>query len=405
MWDLLKEPFDLQTWEEFLKHSKCKLEPFQPVLTQFCEALSKALFNHPQIKQFPDVMALAFWLRPAHLEELHSHFKTLTSSDQVLVPRGLAFHIAPANVETLFAYSWVLSLLVGNANIVRVPSKQAPSLTLLFEQIEALLAQPSYLAIQETTRLVQYGHQEEITAAFSAYADVRLIWGGNETIRSIRQIPLKPMAKEIVFGDRFAYACIHAQHYQDASEKEKRRLAHEFYNDVFWYDQMACSSPRLALWVGTPEVARQASHNFYRRLQQVIEDKHFVLPLGSLLQKQTSIYDQALSQKTKEYRTYGEILTVLEIEQFDSRTYLPEGAGFLLHLVLPDLHEIARLVSAEDQTLVYAGFTRQELLQLARELNGRGLDRLVPLGRALHFDYRWDGYHLLMELTRLVQVE
>jgi hypothetical protein len=37
-------------------------------------------------------------------------------------------------------------------------------------------------------------------------------------------------------------------------------------------------------------------------------------------------------------------------------------------------------------------------------VNGRGVDRIVPLGQALTFDYRWDGYNLLQELTRHVYI-
>ena len=35
------------------------------------------------------------------------------------VPRGLALHITPANVDTMFLYSFAVSLLAGNLNVVR----------------------------------------------------------------------------------------------------------------------------------------------------------------------------------------------------------------------------------------------------------------------------------------------
>ena len=38
-------------------------------------------------------------------------------------PRGLVFHLPPQNVETVFLYSWALSYLAGNANIVRLPQE------------------------------------------------------------------------------------------------------------------------------------------------------------------------------------------------------------------------------------------------------------------------------------------
>jgi len=38
-------------------------------------------------------------------------------------------------------------------------------------------------------------------------------------------------------------------------------------------------------------------------------------------------------------------------------------------------------------------------------LNGRGIDRIVPLGKALTFNRYWDGYDLLAEMIRHVYVE
>ena len=43
-----------------------------------------------------------------------------------------------------------------------------------------------------------------------------------------------------------------------------------------------------------------------------------------------------------------------------------------------------------------------DLLQLAY---GEGIDRIVRLGNALKFDYVWDGYNLIQELSRTVYFE
>jgi hypothetical protein len=61
-------------------------------------------------------------------------------------------------------------------------------------------------------------------------------------------------------------------------------------------------------------------------------------------------------------------------------------------------------VTRKDQTLTAHGFTSEELTAFARSLHGRGIDRIVPFGEALSFGSLWDGYDLLAELTRTVQV-
>ena len=50
------------------------------------------------------------------------------------------------------------------------------------------------------------------------------------------------------------------------------------------------------------------------------------------------------------------------------------------------------------------GVEQTEAEQFVRDLCGRGVDRIVPIGAALNFDPAWDGYDLFVELTRQVSV-
>ncbi|MFC6804089.1 acyl-CoA reductase [Deinococcus caeni] len=40
------------------------------------------------------------------------------------MPRGLVFHVPPANVDTIFIYSWLMSVLAGNRNVIRLSSRE-----------------------------------------------------------------------------------------------------------------------------------------------------------------------------------------------------------------------------------------------------------------------------------------
>ena len=53
----------------------------------------------------------------------------------------------------------------------------------------------------------------------------------------------------------------------------------------------------------------------------------------------------------------------------------------------------------------YFGFRTAELRDLGQRLNGRGVDRFVPIGQALTFNRFWDRMDLLQELTRRVYIE
>ncbi len=81
------------------------------------------------------------------------------------VPRGTVFHIPPANVDTIFMYSWVLSMLMGNRNIVRLSRRSTPQVELIIKTFNRVLE--SHKDVATTTSIVSYGHEEEITREIS----------------------------------------------------------------------------------------------------------------------------------------------------------------------------------------------------------------------------------------------
>lgn len=357
------------------------LTPFEETLTQFCEALSKALFAEGELH--PELTALAFWLRKSQIESLRDRFRSLERAGERIVPRGVAFHIAPANVETLFVYSWILSLLVGNANVVRLPSRQSPATSLLLVIVQNLLHR--FDKIAQSTQLLSYGHEEEVTAAISKEADVRLIWGGDATVATIRKIPLKIAGKDLVFPDRYAFAA-----FRSPPEPEL------FFRDLFWYDQRTCASPRTLFWLGA-----KYPEEFYKSVAEVAKKRGYELPLSARLNKMTEIYRAALELPVTGVVHFGP-LSVVSLEQFVPACRNFGGDGLLFHVAVPSVDPIAEMVIQKDQTLVHHGLSEQELEQLA--LSGKGLDRIVPVGSALQFSEVWDGYDLLVELTKRVVV-
>ena len=98
------------------------LPSFDKASLAFVEALSSALMRMPEARMYPELTALAFWMRKANLERLRTDLEQ-RQGNALLVPRGTVLHIAPSNVDTIFVYSWFLSLLTGNRNIVRFSSK------------------------------------------------------------------------------------------------------------------------------------------------------------------------------------------------------------------------------------------------------------------------------------------
>ncbi|HEX4809726.1 MAG TPA: acyl-CoA reductase [Bryobacteraceae bacterium] len=394
---------DLSELISQLTDSRARSAPFRDGTLDFCAQLSTAIFRDSEARRYPELQALAFWMRKAELLRLKRDFEAQSISTTLLVPRGLVFHLPPSNVDTIFIYSWILSALTGNANIIRMSERAAgAALTVchLFNQV----AKDSDPAIARNTAILRYGHQREITAAISAVANVRVIWGGDATVETIRTIPLPPHAQELTFPDRYSLSVLHGANYCGLDEAAKQSLATQFYNDMYWFDQMACSSPRLVIWAGSKSETAEASAAFYDHLAEEIGRKQYSLATGPRLNKLTFAYRAVLDRPIATVREAGPECVVLELEEAMKLDRNHCGGGLLFQARADRLLNIAPWIDRRDQTLTHFGFTLEELRELAVTLNGRGIDRMAPIGQALNFHRFWDGYDLLKEFTRTVHI-
>jgi hypothetical protein len=376
--------------------------PFHPLRIAFSDAVSRELFRHPGARAFPELSALAFWLRRAAVTRLAERFRATQPPGALRVPRGLVFHVPPTNVDTLFAYSLLASVLVGNINLVRV-SRHRPTeqVSLLCEVLRETLAQVEFSELGDELSVIAYGHEPEPTALASARADVRLLWGGDDTVRRLRAVPVAPGAHELTFGDRFSFAALHAAAVLDG---DARDLAERLFNDAYWFDQLACASPRLLIWVGDEAATEQARPRLLAELEQVIADKGYRLPAAAAIAKLTFVYGAAIDRQVRAVHRAGNELVVICLEDLNGFDREHPGGGVFFDARIDTLGELVGFVERRDQTMTTYGFAAEELTALARSLRGGGVDRIVSIGSALSFDSLWDGYDLLAELTRTVAV-
>jgi hypothetical protein len=378
------------------------LAPFSDAVLAFCADYSRALFKDSESARFPELQALAFWMRKAELVRLREEFGKLATAHTVLAPRGLVFHIPPANVDTIFVYSWLVSVLTGNRNIIRLSQRVSPQTEVLSRVFNATLATAAP-ELRRNTVMLRYGHEREITEAISAAVDVRVLWGGDETIKSIRSIPLPPHATELTFPDRYSFAVIHAKQYLSAEPARRQRLAEEVFNDTFWFDQMACSSPRIVFWHGEPHDAEIASGELLTLLQAHAERKGYQVQPQTRLDRFAFACRAVLDERASHYQDLQQI-TILRVDQFEQLSREHCGGGLLFQHRISALDELVPFIQRRDQTMTYFGYEAAELKNFAGQLNGLGVDRIVPAGQALNFHRYWDGYDLLQELTRHVYI-
>jgi hypothetical protein len=370
--------------------------PFDDSVVEFLNSLSKILMKSREAKAYPDVITLGFWMRKSSVLAFKERF--VTDSSDIKIGRGVAFHIAPSNVPVNYAYSLLTGLLTGNANVVRIPSKDFPQVSIINKAINEALEE--YPDMKPYICLVRYGRDQKVNDMFSALADTRIIWGGDNTIAEIRKSPLGPRAGEIAFADRYSLAVIDSDKYMEVSDKE--RLAEEFYNDTYLSDQNACTSPRLVVWMG--EKKEEAKELFWKYEHDLVKKKYqFQSIMG--INKLTSSYLMTVSKEGVhvEQREDNYIVRVNVPEVNPDLMQLKDNSGYFFEYDCDDIIEIRDFCNnTHCQTIGFLG-EKETIMPLL--ISGiKGVDRVVPIGKTMDFDFIWDGYNLVERLTRTIKV-
>lgn len=378
-------------------------QPFEPAAVNAVAELSRRILRRPAAREFPDLAALAHWFRPASLAAIVEGAQQ-TAGAQHLRPRGLAFLIAPANVEILFAYGWLLSLLAGNATIVRVSQKPSAVRDAFIEILKELAKDPDYRPALADTWLISYPHEDAITARLSAACDARLIWGGDATVLKVRSISLKPTAVEGGFADRFSIAALDATAIDALDDQGMADLARRFVNDTLWSDQQACSSPRCVYWVGDEGATSRAQERFWPRFAAASE--RFADSPAAVMSRTSDLF--ALAAEGAITAVPGRLGARPSLGRGGDAARairdLHSGFGLFVEYRLDRLKELATYLHDKDQTLVVHGFSADQLTTLVENLPNRSLDRIVAPGQATDFAVTWDGTNLFDLLLRRVSV-
>ncbi|MFI9589576.1 acyl-CoA reductase [Nonomuraea sp. NPDC052265] len=366
----------------------------------FLAAFGKRLLRPALARRHPELGSLGFFLRPSELARTLEGLRT----SHVRVPRGLVFHLPPANVDTVFVYSWALSALMGNRNVVRLSPRAGAVAEVIIDTLRESLADADPV-VAATQRIVSYDRRAEaVTAGLSAACDLRVIWGGDDTVREVRRHPLAPHARDLTFPDRSSFAVVNAAAWLCAPRAARVAAAEGFVNDSYWFDQAACSSPRTVFWVGADGDCEAARGDFTEQVSRVLAGRGWDVDAAMAVEKRVSVYGLAADGLVDLIEFRGNALANVTLAAAAAMPRRWLGAGTFAHARVRTLAELIPMVERKDQTLTHFGFSLGELEDLARGLAGRGVDRMVPVGSALSFHRVWDGVDLPGEFTRLVTV-
>ena len=266
------------------------------------------------------------------------------------------------------------------------------------------LAQISqYSNISNRILLVRYDRNTDATKLFSHDCDVRIIWGGDETINQIRKNPLPPRAFDITFADRYSLCVINGDKF--VKEPKPEKIAEGFFNDTFLFDQNACTSPHLVIWVGCRKKVEQAKNIFWNNLRSLVSNRYEIQPVVAV-DKLTNFYSQAIQTERVVLENWRDnlIIRVKLNDLNDDIDCFRSHGGYFSEYHASSFLELSKIINKKYQTLSYYGFTKEYLRTVISEIAPTGIDRIVPIGRTMEFSLVWDGYELINNLSRRVEV-
>ncbi len=382
--------------DKLLSHKS--FAPFDEKICSFLDETSKRLMKDGEAKAFPDVVTFAFFCRKANLLSMKKNYEGRVFDR---LGRGLAFHIAPSNVPINFAYSLVAGLLAGNRCVARASSKDFPQTRIVCRAFESVAKEAAFKDMERIFSVVMYGHDSEITQALSSIADVRVIWGGDNTIAEIRKAPLKPRAFDIAFADRYSLALFNPKYLLERTDDEMKKIAQDFYNDTYLYDQNACSSPRLIVWLGGNDSVQEAKDKFWKAVHDNIAPKYELAPILSVdkLTAQCKAAVELCGAKVEEASDC--LITRVSLADLpkDIANYTCAG-GFYLEYECDSLDPVKEIINQKFQTLSYLGMNPDDIRSFLIEQGVSGVDRIVPVGKTADFGLVWDGYDLIETMSR-----
>lgn len=368
------------------------LRPFDDAVIAFLNDLSSELRKN---RGYPDVATFGFWCRKAALLKEKEKYDDISER----FGKGIVFHSTPSNVPVNFAFSFAAGLLAGNANIVRLPGKPFEQVTIISDAVRRLL-ETTHQEMVPYIVFVKFPPVKEITDVFSALCNVRVIWGGDMTVAELRQSMIQARTTEITFADRHSIAVIDADAYLEAERKDV--IVQSFYNDTYYTDQNACTSPRIIFWQG--EKKEEAKKDFWNRVHELVENKYTLAPVQAV-GKLNAMYSVASQKRVKVERGLDMFITRLNVDRIDKDLMnYKYNSGFYFEKDIDDLKEILDVCDVRCQTLTYYGVEKEDFEIFLEEAKPIGIDRIVPMGKSMDFTLVWDGYDLIRQMSRRVTI-
>ena len=224
-------------------------------------------------------------------------------------PLGILFHIAAGNVDLLPAYSVVEGLLVGNINILKLPTgDNGLSILLLKELIKEAPVLKDYIYVFDVPST-----EIETIKQLSNLADATIVWGGDEAQRAARSF-VDIHSSIISWGHKISFSYVD----NNITDEEIEALC----TSICLSNQLFCSSSQ-GIYMNTDDM--EELHNLAKRVLPIfakVSKSMNTLPLTMKAKNSLMLYNDELEGNLNNiYRDSG-VSTVVKEDNKLELSYL-----------------------------------------------------------------------------------
>jgi hypothetical protein len=324
------------------------------------------------------------------------------------IPKGVVVHWLAGNVPLLGMLGLVQSIITKNVNILKAPSHNSGVLPALLNEIKKIDIKYSsgriiYGKDIVSSIAVVYYNRENYYAAetLSKFSDVRVAWGGSDSVNSVMSLPRRHTTEDVIFGPKLSYMAIGKEFLSLETNIDK--LIKKISIDCSVFDQYACASPHT---IFIEEGADISPKEFCEKLALNMEKTSIRIPknpvdggtIGNIQSKRMKYEFTA-----DVWSSSGTTWTILLDDDWKSGLANPTYSRVITIRSIPNIIDSAYFSNKDIQT-ISLGMNNDRKIEYANIAAMLGASRFPDIGRMTHFDTPWDGLNLIQRLVKYVSI-
>ena len=218
-------------------------------------------------------------------------------------------------------------------------------------------------------------------------------------MNKFKSFKTKPRCIDLSFANRYSISVIDTKKLAELNFKDLAILVRKFYNDTYTMDQFGCSSPNSVFWLGKNDIAKK---KFWFELSKIV-NKTYDLDLSGANKKISNLMNYTLS-KNKRFKINIKNFNLLTLKstKFNFNNLENINFGTFLEINLKNLNNLRKFTSEKLQTITYYGIDFKIIKNFILKNRIKGIDRIVPIGRAFDLTPEWDGIDIISTLSRKI---